>query len=78
MSRLAHASKERRRIITKARRGPVSMSIEERQALPYVCARRTYTAAMKANLLLVAYGSLTDFSRRITRVCDIARMTNIP
>ena len=75
---LHRASKERRRIISKARHGRISMNVEERRALPYVCTRRVYTPAMKANLLLVAYGSLTDFSRRVARICEIARQTSIP
>ena len=54
------------------------MNVEERRALPYVCTRRVYTPAMKTNLLLVAYGSLTDFSRRVARICEIARQTSIP
>ena len=54
------------------------MSVEARRALPYVCTRRVYTPVMKANLLLVAYGSLTDFSRRVARICEIARQASIP
>ena len=75
---LHHASKERRRIITKARHGPVHMSLQERQTLPYVRTRRVYTPAMKANLLLVTYGSLTDFSQRTATFCEIACQTNMP
>ena len=72
------ASKERRRIITKARHGPVRMSVQERRALPYVRTRRVYTPAMKANLLLMTFGSLTDFTRRTGRICEIARQINMP
>ena len=54
------------------------MSTSERQTLPYVHTRRVYTPAMKANVLLVAYGSLTDFSRRANRLSEIARQTGIP
>ena len=33
---------------------------------------------MKANLLLVTYGSLTDFSQRTARICDIAWQIGMP
>ena len=52
--------------------------MKDRQALPYVHTRRVYTSAMKANLLLVTYGSLTDFSQRISRMYEIAIQTNMP
>ena len=78
LSELRQASKMRRRIIAKARHERICMNVEERRALPYVCTRRVYTPAMKVNLLMVAYGSLTDFSRRVARICEIARQTSIP
>ena len=78
MCELHRASKERRRIITKARHGTVQMSLKDRLDLPYVRTRRVYTPAMKANLLLVTYGSLTDFSQRTARICEIARQIGMP
>ena len=78
MHELCRASKERRRIIKKVRNGHVRMSMQDRQSLPYVRTRRVYTPAMKTNLLLVVYGSLTDFSHRTARICEIARQTNMP
>ena len=76
--KLNQATNRRRKIISKRRHLPIRLSIKECNTLPFVRTRRVYTPAMKTNLLLVAYGSLTDFSQRTSKICDIARIINMP